>query len=829
MVAASFAPSTAMKSTSLSICALVCALIAFPACDVLFGDGGDIPRINIGPDSPIGPDGIPMDGSTVGEACTGDAGCRDGLACVSDTCTPAGTSNAGDGCVIDGECAEGLACDPFGNECAPRGEAVEGGTCDSPVDCVAGLRCRLAGFTGVCVPDTGTGDTGDECDDDGDCLAPMGCSMQGFCQLPTNGGIRLDLGTQCLSGPDLQGEFRVLFEVPGDEEPQEFFRLPFPNDIKARDNGGLDLRGFHNPGLNVLGGEFVDLYINAAAEMSNGFSTNPTVFFRFSGPYDFGSVDARGNNPSLRLVNITPGSPDYGNMPALNWGTTDGRGKFICHNYVAVRSSFDTPLRHGETYAAWLTTDTRSNTDVAPVQDTDFRAMMSAEAPLDSALREAWERYAPLRDFYAAEGIDPATIAGAAVFTTMDPDANLPAIRAGVRAEDPPELENLTLCDGTTPSPCDPNGPACEGAGGMQVFEATYEAPVFQQGTRPYLTAADGGAFSYRNGQAEVHGTETMCVAFAVPEGAMPAGGWPTILYGHGTGGSRRSHVTANVAGVLTAADTPFVVVGIDGVMHGNRRGGSTIEPDNLFFNFLNPAAARGNVEQGAADFFVLTQLLEGVSLDAGESPTGSAFSIDTSALYFYGHSQGSTVGTAFFAHEPNVQAAVLSGAGGGLIVSLLNKTSPVDISAAVELVMNERVTERHPFLNMLQTVIDPVDALNYGRLLYREPAPGMVPRSVLQTWGEGDTYTPPATLEALALAIGHQVAEPVVDPVDGLSTTSLPASANRNGGATGILLQARSPGFDGHFVNTRDADTIRRIAGFFASHAATGTATVEN
>jgi len=53
-------------------------------------------------------------------------------------------------------------------------------------------------------------------------------------------------------------------------------------------------------------------------------------------------------------------------------------------------------------------------------------------------------------------------------------------------------------------------------------------------------------------------------------------------------------------------------VLGIDQVAHGPRRGSSTASPDDLFFNFTNPAAARGNALQGAADHPVDVAFPEG-------------------------------------------------------------------------------------------------------------------------------------------------------------------------------------------------------------------------
>src|SRR5690606_34549028 len=152
----------------------------------------------------------------------------------------------------------------------------------------------------------------------------------------------------------------------------------------------------------------------------------------------------------------------------------------------------------------------------------------------------------------------------------------------------------------------------------------------------PYLTS--GGAV-----QASVQRTESVCLSLTVPKGAsMPAEGWPAVVFAHGTGGSFRSHVRAEVAGALAKASAPFVVLGIDQVAHGPRRGESAESPNDLFFNFGNPAAARGNPIQGAADQISLARFAASLDLSAGD--TGAdAIKLDPLRLVFFGHSQGAT------------------------------------------------------------------------------------------------------------------------------------------------------------------------------------------
>ena len=70
---------------------------------------------------------------------------------------------------------------------------------------------------------------------------------------------------------------RHLISIPAD-----FYRLPFPNDLRVRADGTLDLSDFPRPGLTLLGVDLVDLYADAAEADFAGFASIDVVSFRFS-------------------------------------------------------------------------------------------------------------------------------------------------------------------------------------------------------------------------------------------------------------------------------------------------------------------------------------------------------------------------------------------------------------------------------------------------------------------------------------------------------------------------------------------------------------------
>ena len=81
-----------------------------------------------------------------------------------------------------------------------------------------------------------------------------------------------------------------------------------------------------------------------------------------------------------------------------------------------------------------------------------------------------------------------------------------------------------------------------------------------------------------------------------VAVGPMPAGGWPLVVYAHGTGGDARSFISDGTGRAL--AMQGLAVFGFDQIFNGDRAVGGAALAEEQFFNFANPKAARGNAIQ---------------------------------------------------------------------------------------------------------------------------------------------------------------------------------------------------------------------------------------
>jgi hypothetical protein len=798
----------------------------------------------------------------IGDRCEDDADCRDDIVCRADfTCGPGGTTAEGDPCTYTGDCVAGLAClwerDETGVErtlCRPAGTTAEGGFCATTAECEAGLVCVAEGFGGRCRRASTLGDLGTSCDSLDDCYAGLVCGTSGECVLATSStggpGFPIWEGIEC-APRETEAVTRFYFEIPRGplEAGRDFFRLPWPNDIRKTSDGHIDLSDFPHPAMPGLTVDVLDRFLRVAEEDLSGFATNGTIFFRSSKGIDWSTLDGGGETPSMYFVDLTPpASPtDLHGRLGFGWSASTGGGSYICPDWLAVRPPRGWPLMPGRSYAVVITASVRDADGAVMTRDPDFEQLLRPSRPAgDEAVGRAWDAYAPFRAYLDHDGVDPGSILVATVFTTQDFPATLAGARRVFDTLPGPVPTGVIECTDAAHSLCDDELSGAEHVRGcfgedpaFHELQGRFPTPIFQQGTPPYGTPEDGGGFTFdaTSGDAQRVRDEDICFSLTVPKDApMPADGWPVVVYAHGTGGNYRSFITNGVAAQLSAvalddATTQnFAVLSYDEPQHGRRRGGSAEDPEVLFFNFLNPRAAYGNVLQGAIDGWQAARLVAALDWsDPTASPTGSAIVFDTTRTYFYGHSQGATHGALAVAYDPSLAAAVMSGAGGSLIDSLLTKTSPYNIAGAVRMALADMdIGAVHPALSIFQMYLEVADPVNYGKYVTWLPFDPLPGRSVLQIYGLGDTYSTKETQAAMAAALGLAIVEPVIDDIGGFDTVTAPAMGNRNVGGlpvTAVLSQHNpAAGQDGHFVSTQDATAKRRVEQFFGTAARDGT-----
>ncbi len=614
-------------------------------------------------------------------------------------------------------------------------------------------------------------------------------------------------------------------------DTMDFYRLPFPNDVRTLPSGLIDFTLYPRP-LGLSGPGPQAIYTDVIASVQKGYGTSGAAYFRFSDDINPSALPATAEDSitasaSAFIVDVTVGSPTYGQRsPVLAHYVSDAY-VFIGPHWMALLPFPGRPLRGSTTYAAVVTDAIGGAKGEKVVADADFTAAMGPHgaASKDAAIAKAAQAYAPLAAWLATKPTLAGKVVNAAVFTTVDIGSLMSKIRADVYSEVPaPTLDNLSTS--TTSSV-------------NQLYEATYQGANYQVGTPPYTNT--GGQINLdSSGNPHPTRMETMRLAISPPLGPMPSPGWPVVIYAHGTGGDYHDFIgdgsATSAAAIKDDAGNvvaKLAMVGIDQVLAGTRAPPGT-DQDSAFFNLSNILAARDNPHQGALDNFQLTRLLSTVNMVAG---TGQTIKFDATKFYFKGHSEGSLTGGLFLGVEPGIKGAILSGAGANFILSLLSKMNPVNVAAIVQGLFDDPVDEYHPFLSLLQTYLEDSDSANYGRWYFTDPPSGFSPKSIYQSFGIVDTYAPIPTLKAMALSMGVQPVGQMLEPIDGLDLTGQswtawappPVSGNVAGGmATGVVVQYDAlPGSDGHFVATEVPAAIFQCNGFLGSMVAAANPTV--
>ena len=222
---------------------------------------------------------------------------------------------------------------------------------------------------------------------------------------------------------------------------------------------------------------------------------------------------------------------------------------------------------------------------------------------------------------------------------------------------------------------------------------------------------------------------------------AKPAGGWPVVIFQHGLTRNRM-----DAAGIAdTFADKGFVVVSIDLPLHGI--GGTDAVAANPFYdatreltfnldlvnnttlasgpdgkidssgthfvNVPNPLVTRDNIRQGVVDLLTLTRSLSSLDLDGV-----AGGDINTSRVYFIGHSLGGIVGGVYLgtAGAAEVVTGELANAGGGIAQTIFDSPAfgPSIKAGLAQQGIAQGSTLYAQFIRDAQTAVDAGDPVNY-------------------------------------------------------------------------------------------------------------------
>jgi hypothetical protein len=223
----------------------------------------------------------------------------------------------------------------------------------------------------------------------------------------------------------------------------------------------------------------------------------------------------------------------------------------------------------------------------------------------------------------------------------------------------------------------------------------------------------------------------------------QPPAGWPVVIFQHG--------ITLNRTVMLAIADAfaqaGFAMVAIDLPLHGvtdtaspfyqgpssafgnNERHfnldnvGATgvFAPDGQIdngwqiLNVGNPLNARDHIRQAVADSIALARTIPALDFPDGDANPD----LDGANIHYVGISLGSIISGVFLGVNTDVTTATLSSPAGPW-TSILTDADAVDFGAPIRAVLSAQglppgTIGFNDFVRDLQTVIDPVDPINYA------------------------------------------------------------------------------------------------------------------
>jgi pimeloyl-ACP methyl ester carboxylesterase len=505
--------------------------------------------------------------------------------------------------------------------------------------------------------------------------------------------------------------------------------VPYPNDI-------------YNPtGTKLAVPVKVTSPLSTALNTLDGFSTTAVISAPFNGPLDQASLipwnplSMAPSAASIVVLNATAGTPL---MPGTDYtvriSAAAGSGGGILE-IVPLK-----PLAPRTRYAFIVTNGVRSTANVAAGADLVFGAVRDTylaggmSVPGQPALDPLFLVIPPLLEAARALGIQPSNVVVAWSMLTQSTTDVLDVVDATTAAQ------NATLVSaGITTAQLGLRGWA-------DVYAGSIEIPYYGDPANPltsfWITSqlappnVQNPTPIVRGGMRRIPLLATLPNSAAPGPPSQPAGGWPVVIFQHG--------ITLNRTVMLAMADSfaaaGFAVIAIDLPLHGvtdtanpfyqapnerhfnmdNVGAVGVFTPDGQIdngwqiLNVANPLNARDHIRQAVADTIALKRTVP--TLDFPNVPNPD---LDGNRIHFVGSSLGSIISGVFLGLDSEIRTATLQSPAGPW-TSILTDPQAIDFGAPIRRALSAQglppgTIGFDNFVRDLQTVIDPVDPVNYA------------------------------------------------------------------------------------------------------------------
>ena len=585
----------------------------------------------------------------------------------------------------------------------------------------------------------------------------------------------------------------------------DFWAAPFPSADRVAGDGRIALDNVALPANATYVRDILPMLADA-----RGFATAATIYFPLDGPIGAPTLPTPAESvqpdSTVFLVDIDPAGSGRGARSAVSTYYADDPGPYGPANLLSLQPVQGAPLRPKRRYVAVVMRAAGGQTPLG--RSATMAALLRGETPAgwpdDGATiyHEALEALAEL-------DVDLVGVAGLTVFTTGDPSAELGRFVDDALGQQPRPPAALRWLE-TFNDFC--------------VYESEVELPVYQTGTPPFATPAQGGGWAVTSeGAPALVDWAPARIVVTVPRQPAPAAGYPVALFVRTGGGGDRPLVDRGVrqtpggpsppgtGPAVNLARVGWAGVQIDGP-HGGPRNVSQGDEQFLMFNITNLWAMRDNIRQAALEVALWPDIVAQLgTIDGGceGAPAASGFDADTITLF--GHSMGSWIAPLALAVRPvRFTATVWSGAGASWVENIMYKRSPVAVRPFAEALLgyysNRDLHPHDPALMWVQWALEPADPQVYGAAVAASDV------HVLMLQGVVDTYILPPIARATSLASRLVLAGDAIDGHDGFTpfdtwseiferpTVSLPIAAD--GQRVAVVVQHRQgPIEDGHEV----------------------------
>jgi pimeloyl-ACP methyl ester carboxylesterase len=560
--------------------------------------------------------------------------------------------------------------------------------------------------------------------------------------------------------------------------------VPYPNDI-------------YNPtGTKLAVPVKVTSPLSAALNTLDGFSTTAVISAPFNGPLDVASLTPwnpltmgpTAASASIVVLNATAGTPlipgvDYTVRISAAAGSGGGMLEIVPLKPLAPRTR----------YAFIVTNGVRSTANVAAGADLVFGAVRDTylaggtSVPGQPALDPLFLVIPPLLEAARAIGIQPSNVVVAWSMLTQSTSDVLDVVDATTAAR--PALLQAT---GLTTAQLGLNLPGIASIYAGYLDVAYYGDPANPL-TSFWLNSQLTGPPNVQNPTPFVRVPNRRIPLLATLPNAQsmqtkPASGWPVVIFQHG--------ITLNRTVMFAMADSfaaaGFAVVAIDLPLHGitdtanpfyqapnerhfnldNVGAVGVFAPDGQIdngwqiLNVANPLNARDHIRQAVADTIALKRTLPGLDFPNAANPD-----LDGNRIHFVGSSLGSIISGVFLGVDSEIRTATLQSPAGPW-TSILTDPQAIDFGAPIRRALAAQGLPQGTigfdnFVRDLQTVIDPVDPVNFAvdaaathpihviEILGDTAVPNGPTDYIAQLWGLPSVSTtaaapPPATVEGI-------------------------------------------------------------------------------